>query len=190
VVKVVPFAVIRELIFALKNISKTRAKVRANATRVTARCRTARSGTGQHTIGNTVVTDKETMARFIFMRSQGSSFNRIAVELNVSKPTLIKWSRQHQFEIANLRATETEALAERVFRQRHERWELLARQLKRNEEEIEKRDLDEISASRLHAIAAALRAEINREVGQVHFSETNNEIPNEERVIDSHEWEV
>jgi transposase len=130
------------------------------------------------------------MARFILMRSQGWSFNRIATELNVSKPTLIKWSRQHQFEIANLRATETEALAERIFRQRHERWEVLARQLKRLEEEMETRDLEEIPASRLHAIAAALRAEINREMGHVHFSETCKQIPHEEFVFDREEWEV
>lgn len=134
--------------------------------------------------------DQETIARFIFLRSQGWSFNRIAVELNVSKPTLIKWGRQHQFEITNLRATETEALAERIFRQRHERWEVLARQLKRLEEEIEKRDLEEIPASRLHSIAAALRAEINRETGRVHFSETCKQIPHEEFVYDREQWEV
>ena len=136
------------------------------------------------------MTDQETIARFIFLRSQGWSFNRIQIELNVSKPTLIKWGRQHQFEIANLRATETEALAERVFRQRHERWEVLARQLKKLEDEIEKRDLEEIPASRLHAIAAALRAEIKREMGHVHFSEGTKTIPTEEFVYDRHEWEV
>ena len=108
------------------------------------------------------MTDQETIARFIFLRSQGWSFNRIQVELGVSKPTLIKWSRQHQFEIGNLRATETEQLAEVVFGQRHERWRTLAGQLKKIESEIEKRALDEIPASRLHGIAAALRAEINR----------------------------
>ena len=134
------------------------------------------------------MTDQETIARFIFVRSQGSSFNRIAVELNVSKPTLIKWSRQHQFDIANLRATETEALAERIFRPRHERWEVLARQLKRLEEEIEKRDLEEIPASRLHGIAARLRAEINRAMGQVRFSEITKSIPSEEYIIDCQEW--
>jgi transposase-like protein len=75
--------------------------------------------------------DQETIARFIFLRSQGWSFNRIALELQVSKPTLIKWSRQHQFEIQNLRATETEVLAERVFGERHQRWETLAKQLKK-----------------------------------------------------------
>jgi len=136
------------------------------------------------------MTDQETIARFIFMRAQGWSFNRVATELNVSKPTLIKWSRQHQFEIANLRATETEALAERVFRQRHERWEVLARQLKRLEEEIEKRDLEEIPASRLHAIAAALRAEISREIGPLGFSETTKQIPQEEFIYGKHEWSV
>ena len=134
------------------------------------------------------MTDTETIARFVFMRSQGWSFNHIAVELNVSKPTLIKWGRQHQFEIANLRATETEGLAERIFRQRHERWEILARQLKRLEEEIEKRDLEEIPASRLHGIAAALRAEINRELGPVHFAETTQHIPTEECGYDRQEW--
>ncbi len=136
------------------------------------------------------MTDQETIARFIFLRSQGWSFNRIQVELNVSKPTLIKWSRQHQFEIANLRATETEALAEVVFGQRHERWRTLAGQLKKLEAEIEKRDLEEIPASRLHAIAAALRAEISREFGHVHFSEACKDIPREEFIYDREEWSV
>jgi|SRR6516162_4888198 len=134
--------------------------------------------------------DSETIARFIFLRSQGWSFNRIAAELNVSKPTLIKWSRQHQFDIANLRATETEALAERVFRHRYERWEVLARQLKRIEDEIEKRKLDEIPIVRLHSIAAGLRAEIKHEVGTVHFSETTTRIPREEYVYAQHDWDV
>jgi hypothetical protein len=134
------------------------------------------------------MTDQEVIARFILLRSQGWSFNRIAVELQVSKPTLIKWSRQHQFQIANLRATETEALAERIFRQRHESWEYLARQLKRLEEEIDKRALEEVPASRLHAIAAALRAEIRQETGRVHFSETTSNIPTSEYVVCRYEW--
>ena len=134
--------------------------------------------------------DQETINRFIFLRSQGWSYNRITVELSVSKPTLIKWSRKFQFEIHNLRATETEALAERVFGQRHLRWEALARQLKKIEEEIEQRDLEEIPASRLHGIAAQLRAEIARETAVPGFAETTKNIPNEEFVIDEHKWQV
>jgi len=59
--------------------------------------------------------DEETIARFIHLRAQGLSFARIATELNVSKPTLINWGRQFQFEIQNLRSVETEALAEKRF---------------------------------------------------------------------------
>ncbi len=134
------------------------------------------------------MTDTESIARFILLRSQGWSFNRIAVELDVSKPTLIKWSRQHQFAIANLRATETEAMAERVFGARQQRWEKLAAQLKKLEEEIDRRDLEEIPASQLHGIAARLRAEIQRLIGDVRFSETSSQIPMEEYVIAKHEW--
>ena len=134
--------------------------------------------------------DQETIKRFIFLRSQGWSFNRLTTELPVSKPTLIKWSRQHQFEIANLRATETEDLAETVFGARHDRWRTLAAQLKKIEEEIARRDLEEIPASRLHGIAAALRAEIGRETDPLRFAETTRVIPDEEFVVSRHEWEV
>ena len=48
--------------------------------------------------------DEKTVQRFIELRSQGWPFARIATELNVSKPTLIHWSRNHQFQIQNLRA--------------------------------------------------------------------------------------
>ena len=139
------------------------------------------------------MTDKENIERFILMRSQGWSFNRIQVELKISKPTLIKWSREHKMEIQNRRSMETEALAERIFGQRHQRWEVMARQLKKLEEEIEKRDLEEIPASRLHGIAAALRAEINRElenVGPVRFAENRDNIPQEDILAIHHQWEV
>lgn len=136
------------------------------------------------------MTDTETIARFILLRAQGWSFNQIATELNVSKPTLIKWSRQHQFDIQNLRATETEALAERIFGQRHQRWEVLARHLKQIEQEIAKRDLEEIPASRLHGIAAQLRAEIQRETASLRFAEATKNIPTEEFIYDTHKWQA
>jgi hypothetical protein len=132
--------------------------------------------------------DDQTLKRFILLRSQGWSFNQIAAELNVSKPTLIKWSRQHQFEIANLRATETEAMTERIFGARQQRWERLAAELKKIDAEIDRRDLEELPASTLYGIAARLRAEIQRCVGGVQFSETNSAIPHDEYVIAKHEW--
>ena len=135
------------------------------------------------------MTDQETIKRFIFLRSQGWSFNRITVELKVSKPTLIKWSRQYQYEIQNLRATETEDLVETVFGPRHDRWRKLAAHLKRIEDEIEKRDLEDVSVAQLISLAARLRAEIARDCnGTVQFSETTGNIPDAERVFLEHQW--
>jgi orotate phosphoribosyltransferase-like protein len=39
--------------------------------------------------------DPQVIERFIGLRAQGWSFARIAAELDVSKPTLIHWSRLH-----------------------------------------------------------------------------------------------
>jgi transposase len=57
--------------------------------------------------------DAETQQRFVLLRAEGRSFTRIAEELNVSKPTLIKWSRKYQFEIQNQHAINLEALQEK-----------------------------------------------------------------------------
>ncbi len=134
------------------------------------------------------MTDAENMARFIMLRSQGWSFNRIATELNVSKPTLIKWSRQHQFTIQNLRATETEALAEKLFKPLPERWQAMSADLARVEEELSKRKLDDIPTARLFTLAATLRERIAREAAPAHFSETTTAIPQSEFVYDVHKW--
>ena len=46
--------------------------------------------------------DDKTVQRFIELRAQGWSYARLVTELNVTKPTLIAWSRKHQFQIQNL----------------------------------------------------------------------------------------
>ncbi len=38
--------------------------------------------------------DQETIQKFIELRSQGWTYARLMAELNVSKPTLINWSRK------------------------------------------------------------------------------------------------
>lgn len=54
--------------------------------------------------------DVEVQQKFIQLRSQGLTFDRIAKELNVCRGTLINWSRKFRFEIQNLRAIELESL--------------------------------------------------------------------------------
>lgn len=136
------------------------------------------------------MTDQETIERFKFLRSQGWSFNRIAVELHISKPTLIKWGRQHQFEIANLRATETEGLIEKFFKPQHERLRNLAQLMARIETELAERKLDTVPTARLLTLAGSLRAEIARESTLRPFTEATRNIPSEEYVEEVMDWQV
>ena len=134
--------------------------------------------------------DQETIQRFITLRAQGWSFARIAESLNVSKPTLILWGRRHQFDIQNLRAVETEALAERCFASRQQRWEQVGRDLQRVEAELAKRDLGDVPTARLLGLAAKLRAEAGRESDAVRFSSAVRDLPDEERFEVVQDWQV
>ena len=138
--------------------------------------------------GKMIVKDQETILQFIHLRAQGWTFARIATELKVSKPTLIGWSRQHQFEIQNLRAIETEALAEKCLASRQQRWEQLGRDLRRVHEELAKRDLSDIPTARLLTQAARLRAEASHEAGDIRFTTAVRNIPNEEYFEEVLDW--
>lgn len=134
--------------------------------------------------------DTEVQKRFVLLRSQGLSFARIAEELKVSKPTLIQWSRLYQFEIQNLRALETEALAEQCFASRRERWEQIGRDLGRIEAELAQRDFKDVPTARLLTLAARLRTEVSRETAPVRLSTAVRDIPNEERFECVLDWQV
>ncbi len=77
--------------------------------------------------------------RFIQLRANGLSFNKISEEIQVSKPTLIEWSKVFQFEIANLRAIEMEALQQECYVAKRARIKLLGKQLKLIETELNSR---------------------------------------------------
>ena len=132
--------------------------------------------------------DVETQNRFIFLRSQGWSFARIATDLNVSKPTLINWSRKFQFQIQNLRAIELEALQEKLFASREARLSTLADRLALVEKEISQRDLASVPTWRLFQLASSFRSEIARENDPLKFTSSVREIPSEEYCEEAQDW--
>ena len=132
--------------------------------------------------------DVQVQQRFVQLRSQGWSFVRIATELNVSKPILINWSRKFQFEIQNLRAIELEALQEQLLTTREARARALGDQLRKVELELKKRDVAELSTSRLFTLADSLRQQILRETGQMQFTTPLRDIPNEEYHEQVQDW--
>src|SRR5258707_13536205 len=105
--------------------------------------------------------DDTTVQRFIELRAQSWSYARIMTELNVSKPTLIAWSRKHQFQIQNLKAIELEDLNEKWLASTTDRVNALAEQLRKVEPAISQRGVGEVTNHQLHALAPSLRGQIS-----------------------------
>src|SRR5512141_892723 len=106
--------------------------------------------------------DDKTVQRFIELRAQGWTYARLMTELNVSKPTLIAWSRKHQFQIQNLKAIELEALREKWLASTAERVNALGEQLRKIETELGKRDVSGLTTPQLHTLARTLRRQIEQ----------------------------
>ena len=96
--------------------------------------------------------DQKTKEKFIELRARGFSFDRIAKELRVSKQTLIVWSKELELEIANLKAIELEALQEKYYLLKQKRIELFGEKLKALKNELDKRNLEEISTKDLFGL--------------------------------------
>jgi transposase len=134
------------------------------------------------------VHNQETQQRFIFMRSQGSTFAHIAQQLDVSRGTLVNWSRKFQFEINNLRAMELEDLQDKLIATRQRRARALGDQLKLIEAELNKRDISELSTRGLFSLADSLRRQILRETGEIEFATPTRDFENGETIEMVKQW--
>ena len=132
--------------------------------------------------------DLQMQQRFVQLRAQGWSFVRIAKELGVARQTLITWSRKFQFEIQNLRAIELEGLQEQLLSTRESRARILTDQLRKVEGELAKRNVSDLSTSRLFALAESLRRQVLMETGPISFSIPVREIPDHEYSEQVQDW--
>ena len=133
--------------------------------------------------------DEKTVQRFIDLRAQSWSYARIMTELNVSKPTLIAWSRKHQFQIQNLKAIELEALSEKWLASTTDRVNALGEQLRQVEAVISRRDVGELTTPQLHVLARSLRRQIEQVTGTTGFTVPINEIPAAEYHEQVQDWQ-
>jgi transposase len=100
--------------------------------------------------------------RFIELRVQGWSLDRIAAELHVAKRTLIHWQRQYQRDITDLRGLELEAAQNRILASHEQELSRLAAQLEQVEAVLAKRRLDCLSTEFLFCLAGSLRAQLRK----------------------------
>ena len=105
--------------------------------------------------------------QFVQQRAEGYSFDRIAKEISVSKPTLMKWEGELKAEISEASFFRYMALAEEFQLVKRERIKRLAKLLRKVENELEKRTFTDIPDEKLLAIALTVQEKIAGELSEV-----------------------
>lgn len=107
--------------------------------------------------------DLETKNRFVELRAVGMSYQQIAKDLSVSKPTLIEWGKELAEQIHNYKTIELEALFEKYLVAKEQRIKLFGKFQEKISSELATRDLSAIPTGKLFELmlkfSLALREE-------------------------------
>jgi hypothetical protein len=105
-----------------------------------------------------------TKEKFIDLRAQGLSFDKIAKELQTSKQTLIDWSKELQDEIANRKALELETLYESFYLLKEYRLKNFGNLLNKIEKELQARDLSDVPTDKLLDLFLKYNSQLKEEI--------------------------
>jgi len=101
--------------------------------------------------------------KFLLLRADGKSFDKIAKELKVTKKTLIQWSRIYQDDIQDLQFQDMRDLKEQYRYDKKAQYEQLLKQLEKFNKAIDEADLSSATIKDLHLI----RNDINSKLEQI-----------------------
>ena len=93
---------------------------------------------------------------FIGLRAEGKSFNAIAQELKVSKPTLIQWSKLFESEIKDLQFDTFVTIKESHAWSSRQKYETMLKQLGKIDDAILEADLTQSSIKDLFTVKTNL----------------------------------
>lgn len=93
--------------------------------------------------------------QFIELRVKGLSFDKIALELKISKPTLLKWNKEREVAetIKAMQLMQYQSILKLYQMDRNSRIERFSKLAKKINEEFEKRDLSELPTEKLFKLA-------------------------------------
>jgi len=119
--------------------------------------------------------DQSVKEQFVELRAQGVSFASISTRLNVSKGTLVAWSKDMKDELGNMRQIQLEAMREKYRMGSERRMELFAKQLEAVEGELATRPLNTVPTEKLFDMLVKLGHELNVTDAPLTFKERPKE---------------
>lgn len=112
----------------------------------------------------------EEQEKFIQLRAQGMSFEKISKELNVSKPVLLKWNGEFLERIRHAQYFELENIVEKYSLMRAKRFEvhskLLNSALAELQERAENHKLKTLSTEKLFQLVEELEQRIEKDTSR------------------------
>jgi len=120
----------------------------------------------------------EEKQRFIELRAQGWSYDRIAQELGRAKQTLVDWGKEFKEEIANLKALELDKLYQEYYLTKESRLQTFGQMLTRIKDEVLSRDLSEVPTDKLLDLFLKFNSQVKEEIIEPQFK-TSAEIEEE-----------
>jgi transcriptional regulator with XRE-family HTH domain len=93
--------------------------------------------------------DQDKKMRFIELRANGWSFDKIATEIGVSKPTLIKFNKKYAARICEAKRIKLEEAQEKYYLSAQKKIELYGKRLLAFKDLLDKRDLSVFTTAQL-----------------------------------------
>ena len=110
--------------------------------------------------------DTATKEKFIELRAAGMSFDSIAEQLNISKPTLLKMSRELSGDIERLKFINLEALAEKHKVLKTARLDTLGKLLEKVDSALDSADFTKVGPERLIDLKFKLTEKLQAEFAE------------------------
>jgi len=115
--------------------------------------------------------DNETKNKFIELRGQGLSFDKIVKEIGISKGTLLKWDVEFKQEISEIKFIELEAMIQNYGMLKSERVRAYGEMLERCRKELSNRDLKDVPSNKLLDMAVLVEDRLREEMKDIrHYS--------------------
>lgn len=111
----------------------------------------------------------EQKQRFIELRAQGWSYDKIAQELGKAKQTLVDWGKEFKGEIANLKALELDHLYQEYYLTKENRLQTFGQMLNKIKDEVLNRDLSEVPTDKLLDLFLKYNSQVKEEIIEPQF---------------------
>jgi len=106
---------------------------------------------------------------FIELRAAGKSYKQISDKLDVTRQTLINWSKKFKNDIANAQALQIDHIRQEYLINRQHKLRVLGTNFNQVTEEILNRDLSQIPTWRLYQIQHQILEQLDKDPAMIEF---------------------